>query len=244
MGEITFNGLSLNHRIRLWPTIESLDQAVLVIDLITSGVPLTQIRAILQLHQSGETLDAPLTIALKEGRFSLFDSVFSLKPFTYRENAPKNLIEIDTAKFDLAQLTPLFKSKGLQMSGLVAAALPIEIGEEGVEMVDGTIRQKGPGVIIYNPEDQEMLRRAGMPKIVIEALKNFHYNNLEADMAYQPDGQLDLAVRIRGKSPSAGTERPIHLNLNIEQNLLSLLESLRYSDIFDRKIEEYIKKKR
>ena len=239
-----FSGLSLKHRLQFWPVIASLDRALLSIDLIASGVPITASRATLQLRQAGRTLDAPLTVELKEGHFTLLGSVFSLKPFTYQVGAVENRIRIDTAKLDLAQLTPLFENKGLQVSGLVAAVLPLELGSEGVEMVDGTIRQQGPGVINYRPQDRKMLKRAGMPEIVIKALENFHYDSLEVDVAYQPNGQLDLALRLRGKSPTAGTERPIHLNLNVEQNLLSLLESLRYSDVFDRKIEEYMEKKK
>lgn len=242
--DIAFSGLSLRHRLQLWPLIESLDRALLAVDLIAFGVPITETRATLQLRQAGQTLEAPLSVELEQGHFTLLGSVFSLKPFTYQSDTAENRIRIDTAKLDLAQLTPLFKTRGLQLTGLAAATLPLELGTEGVEMVDGSIRQKGPGVITYRPQDREMLKRAGLPDIVIKALANFHYDQLEVDAAYQPNGQLDLAVRLQGKSPTAGTDRPIHLNLNIEQNLLSLLKSLRYSGIFDRKIEKYMEQKR
>jgi|GEM_PF-3846895 len=243
--EIKFSGLSLAHRIRLWPVLQSMNRAQLTLDLIVaSGMPITQTQAIFRIGQAGQVLDAPFKVDVEEGHFNLLGSTFVLQPFTYRSDAAKNQLRIKAARLDLARLTPLFKTEGLEINGSVEAVLPVELRPDGVKMISGFMRQNGPGVIKYRPRDREVLRRAGMPDIVIRALENFHYDSLETDITYQTDGQLDLAIRLRGNSPTAGTERPFHLNLNVEQNLLSLLESLRYSEVFERKIEEYMQSKR
>jgi hypothetical protein len=243
--EIKFSGLSLAHRFRLWPVFESMNQAQLTLDLIVaSGIPITETMATFSISQAGQTLDAPFRVELEEGHFSLLGSTFVLQPFTYNSNAAGNQLRIEAARLDLAHLAPLLKTEGLEINGLVEAVLPLELGRAGVEIISGTIRQNGPGLIVYHPPNPDMLRRAGMPDIAIRALENFHYDNLEIGVTYQTDGQLDLAIRLHGKSPTAGTERPFHINLNVEQNLLSLLESLRYSAVFERKIEEYMQKKR
>lgn len=243
--EIAFSGLSLTHRIRIWSVLQSMNRAQLTLDLIVaSGMPVTEIQAIFRIGQAGQILDAPLNVNVEQGHFSLLGSTFELQPFTYRSDAAKNQLRIKAARLDLARLTPLFKTEGLEINGSVEAVLPVEIGSDGVEMISGFMRQNGPGVIKYRPRDREALRRAGMPDIVIRALENFHYDSLESDITYQKDGQLDLAIRLRGNSPTAGTERPFHLNLNVEQNLLSLLKSLRYSEVFERKIEEYMQNRK
>lgn len=242
--KIEFAGLSLSHRIRLWPTLESLNLAQVSVGLLAASVPVTDIRATLQLRRPEQEQDQPLTVELKRGHFTLLGNSFSVTPFTYRSSAEKNHIHISTSGLDLAQLQPLIKTEGLKLAGKVDATLPLELGADGITIVDGSIRQNGPGVINYRPQDRGMLKRAGMPEIAVKALENFHYHLLGVEMSYRPDGQLLLAVQLQGKSPTAGTERPFHINLNVEQNLLSLLKSLRYSEFFDRRIEEYMKKKR
>jgi len=86
------------------------------------------------------------------------------------------------------------------------------------------------------------MKRAGLPDFVIKAMEDFQYDTLQTKVSYQPDGQLDLTIQLQGKSPRIDTNRPIHLNLNVEQNLLYLLKSLRYGGLISQEIEKTIQK--
>ncbi|PLY02252.1 MAG: hypothetical protein C0622_05865 [Desulfuromonas sp.] len=239
--ETAFSGLALTQRLTLWPELASLDTAQVAVAQVDVGVPVSDIQARLRLRQL-TTEPAVFAVDLEEGSFVTLGSLFSLTPFSYRSDAEDNRIRIEAGALDLANVVPLVKTEGLAVTGLVDAVLPLEVGPAGISMSNGTIRQKGPGTIIYKPGDREALKRAGLPEVVILALEDFRYDSLEVDAFYQPDGLLTLAVHLKGKSPSAGTERPIHINLNVEQNLLSLLRSLSYSETFDREIEKHIEK--
>jgi hypothetical protein len=57
---------------------------------------------------------------------------------------------------------------------------------------------------------------------------------------YQPDGTLKLRLEIKGNNLLVENGRPIHLNLNLEQNVLQLLESLRYVDGLSGTIDEKV----
>jgi hypothetical protein len=61
----------------------------------------------------------------------------------------------------------------------------------------------------------------------LRALQNFTYTELEADVDYTADGDLSLGVRLRGRNPDVEGGRPIHYNLNVQENVPVLLESLR-----------------
>jgi len=238
--ETEFKGLSLEHRFTLWPEIVSLGSAQISVALVDVGVPVFNILATLRLQQTAGKQPRVLLVELERGSLDALGSTFTLTPFTYRSDAEDNRIRIESGKLDLAQVIPLFKTEGLAVTGLVNLVLPLDVGKSGVSMSDGTIHHKGPGTIIYRPPDPEALKGAGLPEIVIRALEDFRYDSLDVDMGFQQNGLLTLAIQLKGKSPTSGTERPIHINLNIEQNLLSLLKSLSYSENIDREIEKHI----
>ena len=68
------------------------------------------------------------------------------------------------------------------------------------------------------------------------------YDELEADVVYKPDGQLRLQLQIKGNSPGLHATRPLHLNLNLDQNILSLVESLRAVNGLNDRIDSAVKK--
>jgi hypothetical protein len=143
-------------------------------------------------------------------------------------------------RLDLAQVIPLQKIEGLAVSGRVNAELPLEKNGDRFRVEHGSLRQAGPGTVSYQPKDSAGLQKAGLPKSVLLALQDFHYSVLEADLTFEPDGRLTIAMHLEGTSPLLDTDRSIHLNLSVEQNLLSLLKSLRYSESITREIEKRI----
>jgi hypothetical protein len=54
---------------------------------------------------------------------------------------------------------------------------------------------------------------------------------------------LTVNLKLQGTSPELETSRPVHLNINTEQNLLSLLKSLRYAEGISAKIDSKVRRK-
>jgi hypothetical protein len=81
----------------------------------------------------------------------------------------------------------------------------------------GTIRYKGklPGI----SENQNI-------QFISEALENYHYDSLDSTLNYLPDGTLNIALALKGKNPELMNGRQINFNLNVEENIPSLLKSL------------------
>ncbi|UCB56267.1 MAG: YdbH domain-containing protein, partial [Thiotrichales bacterium] len=47
--------------------------------------------------------------------------------------------------------------------------------------------------------------------------------------------------KLKGTSPELETTRPVHLNINTEQNLLSLLKSLRFAEGISANIDRKVR---
>jgi hypothetical protein len=64
-------------------------------------------------------------------------------------------------------------------------------------------------------------------KLVAQALSNFQYTVLRAGVQYAEDGVLQLAAQLEGRNPDMKKSPPIHFNVNVQENIPALLQSLR-----------------
>ena len=98
------------------------------------------------------------------------------------------------------------------------------------------------GSIRYNPAaGTEQLKQNPITGIALDALRDFRYSHLSAGVNFTPDGRLTINLQLKGTSPELDTSRPVHLNINTEQNLLSLLKSLRYAQGVSEKIDNKVR---
>jgi hypothetical protein len=74
-------------------------------------------------------------------------------------------------------------------------------------------------------------------------LEEFHYQEFSTDVSYLADGTLTTQMHLKGTSPGLETDRPVHLNISTEQNLLSLLKSLQYSKALTSEIDQQVERK-
>ena len=74
--------------------------------------------------------------------------------------------------------------------------------------------------------------------MAMKLLSDFRYELLQSSVQYQPDGQLNLALKFEGHNPDFFDGQKTLLNVNLEYNLLDLLESLRLSNDVIQKLED------
>jgi hypothetical protein len=55
---------------------------------------------------------------------------------------------------------------------------------------------------------------------------------------YKPGGDLVLQVRLEGNNPQWQEGQPVHLNLNLEENIPTLLRSLQLSSEISEQVEK------
>ena len=84
-------------------------------------------------------------------------------------------------------------------------------------------------------------------KLVVDALNDFHYTALASQINYDEKGKLLLSVKLEGRNPALERGRPIHLNLNLEEDVPAMLASIQLSskvgDIVKKRLQSRVQKK-
>ena len=75
-------------------------------------------------------------------------------------------------------------------------------------------------------------------KVVVDTMSDFQYHSLEAELEYSPEGDLVARAALKGSNPAYENGREIHLNVKVEENIATLLKSLRLGGELTDKISE------
>nr|VFJ57857.1 MAG: Dicarboxylate transport [Candidatus Kentron sp. FM]VFJ63346.1 MAG: Dicarboxylate transport [Candidatus Kentron sp. FM]VFK15073.1 MAG: Dicarboxylate transport [Candidatus Kentron sp. FM] len=147
-------------------------------------------------------------------------------------NRKVNRFDLELRELDIAQLVALYPLDGLQADGKLGGNLPFRLDSGGLHVHDGAITAVKPGGRIrYRPTDggQALAGSAGQMALLFGVLEDFRYHALEATTNYAPDGTLQTHIAFKGEGVriDGGMGRPVHFNLDVEQNILPLLKSLR-----------------
>ena len=123
-------------------------------------------------------------------------------------------------------------------SGVIQGTLPIQIVSGDVQVLDGKLSSVPPGGDIKLSEDFTGL--TGQPGLdfALQALNDFSYDSLQADVSYEPNGDLELGVALQGSNPAIEQGRRIHYNVTVSENVLALLESLKADQLITNKVEQ------
>ncbi len=241
-GDILFSGLEIREKLQVLPRIRSLVPATIVLARLDAGIRVDDLEAEIGLEPPA----AGRRPVLRVDRFTahLFGGRVTTSGLVLDPDRPDGRCTIVISGMDLAEIVRLMQIKDLQVSGLVDGRLPVALTGAGITIAKGELRNRPPGgVIRYRPREKGGLADMELTGYALRAMEDFRYNLLTARVEYRPDGQLTVALHLEGHSPNLETTRPVHLNINTEQNLLSLLKSLRYSrsltDELDKSIQRH-----
>ncbi len=148
--------------------------------------------------------------------------------------------EIHFEGLDLQCMAGGQQCSGLAIDGRISGRLPVILEDSELRIENGALTNDGVGRINY---DAGADTATGGAEILFKALKEFEYDVLTAEPLYRSDGTLLLNLHLEGISQEIGENQPIHFNINLEQNVLSLLESIRLvnglNDRIDRKVQKF-----
>ncbi len=242
--EIIFSGLTVKQDLQLLPTIQSRRNGSITIDTLETGITVKNMA--LETTFVPSPLGRLPKIIIRNLSASLFGGTVSDDFLSYDPQQPEVKSTIRLNNIDLARLVTVQQVKGLVVKGRVKGNLPFFFDRNGLRMDEGKLKNTGNGGLIqYTLANDNGLKESPLTGYALKALEEFHYSLLAATARYSPDGELQVSLHLEGKSPRLDTNRPVHLNINTEQNLLSLLKSLRYSssltDEIDREVEQHYK---
>ena len=150
-------------------------------------------------------------------------------------------LHVELDGLDIAEILAL-QGASITGTGTLDGHLPVAIDASGVTVTGGEITARPPGGRIRYP-DAEASALGQRPEFgsAFRALSDFQYEHLESTVDYAADGVLALAIELKGRSPEVEQgQRPIHLNVNVTQDLPMLLKSLQATSAMERRIVERV----
>lgn len=234
------DGLSFNSRFQLQNNRLQLNLPQLAVNQLNPGVPLQQLQlSNAQLDSHIDALEkASLSWDVVSGQ--LLGGGFKLLPARLQLDRD-NPIQLQLTGLQLQEALRLYPAEGLAGQATLDGNLPLLVSRQGVFIDKGQLQARQPGSLSFQSEQIRALGKSnpGM-QLVAEALEDFHFNLLSSKLDYEPSGKLLFNIRLEGRNPSIENGRPIHLNLNLEEDLPALLASIQLSNHVSETIQERI----
>lgn len=199
----------------------SLDPTTLFAETVDVGFPINDLHV--DLSWSKDQVD------VSAARMSLLGGNATITPFVYEMKAGKTALDVSVQDLELAQILAL-EGDDIVGTGTVDGTLPVVINDDKARIENGTLKAQPPGgVIRLTPDFTEVTGQPGLDFAIL-ALKDFNYTDLDSEIDYNENGDMNLAVHLMGRNPAVEKGRAIQYNLNISENIPVLLESLRLQD--------------
>ncbi len=233
-------GLDSQMALRLDPQRLELDISELRLAQANPGIPLGP----LQLKgRYNADLHAPNKgqLQLEHAQTALMGGQLRLAAGDWNLAAEPLQFPIEVEGLELEQLFILYPTEGLAGSGTLDGRLPLQIGSQGVTITQGQLSARAPGgQLQFHSERIRALGRSNPAmQLVTQSLEDFRFTTLSSQVDYNQQGKLALAMRLEGQNPAIEQGRPIHFNINLEEDIPTLLASLQLTD----KVSEIIKQR-
>lgn len=171
-----------------------------------------------------------------------------LEPATWALDQSSQLLPLKLSGLDLQELFRVYPAEGLEGNGLLDGTLPLRLGKT-ISIERGLIETRTPGgrLRFHSPRIRAMGQANPGMKLVTDALEDFHYDLLSSSLDYDQSGTLRLGMRLHGQNPAIEQGRPIHFNINLEEDIPTLLASLqltdKVSDIIQQRIQQRMRQR-
>ncbi len=233
--EIKADGVNANLTFPSLSPIASAPQQLIKIDKLSIG----------QVNMTSGTIQfemkSPQSLRIDATHWDVFGGSFSAQPFEFNPTDPRVRVTLSVANIDLKQLLDIFGQGKVTGSGKLTGQLPLTITPGDVQIGQGALLATQNGQIVVkdlsvlaaslgetaakekNPSSADQVRRN-----IIEALSDFQYDQLKADLEQGPDGKLIANVHLGGKGRT-GAQQAISINLHIRgiEDMLRVVLQLR-----------------
>ncbi|TBU93991.1 hypothetical protein DNK44_09985 [Pseudomonas dryadis] len=225
------SGLDTRLHVKLAGQRFALNIAELRLEQANPGLPIGPIQA----HGSySATLAAPDQgqVQLGQAQAALMGGRVTLTPGQWQLGGDDLRFAVQLQGLELQQLFTLYPAEGLAGSGTLDGQLPLRLGKAGIEVEQGHIAAREPGGRLqFSSEKIKALGRSNPAmQLVTQSLEDFNFTTLNSSVDYDEHGKLRLGMRLEGQNPAIENGRPIHFNINLEEDIPNLLASLQLTD--------------
>jgi hypothetical protein len=223
-----FSGVSFHSPLSFNSAGLQLGDSTLQVDLLNMGLPIETITAKLISVDGALKLENILGNTLG-GQFSVKDIWLDQR---------KQNFDVVIKNIDLAQVVALQDQPGISITGQIGGKLPVSSDLQAVSIDDGKVNSLGGGVLTIsgNPAFDSIKKQQSE----LAFLENYHFSQLGSKVTLTSDGWLFLELAFKGQNPDK--KQAVNFNYSHQENLLTLLETLRVTNSIQEKIEKSISK--
>lgn len=136
--------------------------------------------------------------------------------------------DLELEGIDLEALFALLGLEELHGSGRISGTLPVQLKDGDVIVTRGRLAGIGPGRVAFDsPAARSALGSGGATvELLLDALKNFHYEVLELTVDKPRGGRAKVGLRLQGANPDVLEAHPFNLNITLDTDATPLLAAL------------------
>jgi hypothetical protein len=234
------SGLDTRLQLRLDQRQLHLDLTELRLEQVNPGMPIGPV-LLRGTYKAARAQPGQGLLELQQAQASVMGGMLLLDPGQWDLQQGKLVFPLHLQGLDLNQFFTLYPAEGLAGSGLIDGQLPLSISPAGIEIEQGQLHARAPGGRLqFHSERIRALGRSNPAmQLVTQSLEDFRFTTLTSQVDYDRQGKLLLAMRLEGRNPAIERGRPIHFNINLEEDIPTLLASLQLTD----KVNEIIKQR-
>ncbi|WP_292950585.1 MULTISPECIES: YdbH domain-containing protein [unclassified Neptuniibacter] len=229
--------IEFDSKTRLYASGKIVDTGKIKLGKVTTGIKINNIDSNYTFTQQSKRS----LVKLKTLQAELLGGQVKVKDVQFDLLNPEVKTQIDIERLDLAAILELEQQEGLSGEGRLSGNLPMHYKNGELTINDGYLNSLSPGgKIVFTPTQSVAAYAAtniGL-KTAIEALGNFHYQQLDIKLDYLTDGTALLKTRLKGNNPDWNKGHPIDFTINIEENVLQLLKTLQFTDKLTKTVEK------
>ncbi|MEM1111840.1 MAG: YdbH domain-containing protein [Pseudomonadota bacterium] len=241
--EYAFSGLSLGgawEGLDVWRTLTPFE---VVVESVNPGIDISDIRARVSMPRP-TPLSAPyvnveaFSIAMFGGR------VYLPEPRPWDFAAQSNTVTLRADDWQLADMVALQTGQDIQAMGVLEGELPVTVAEGRIVIENGYLRALPPGGTIRYIADEATRALAASSselQLAVDLLSEFEYEVLSSRVELDRQGNLLMGLSLAGRNPNQHSGKPVNFNINVEQNLDPLLQSLRLNDRLLQELENRLR---
>ncbi|MFQ3237063.1 MAG: hypothetical protein ACI9C4_002641 [Paraglaciecola sp.] len=223
----TFTGLDTTAEFFVNSAGLQLEEASLTLDTAEVGLPITDI------HTEYKVINSQIKITGVTA--NLLGGSAVTKDLWLDSSEQTTVVQI--RHIDLAKIAQLQQQPGIELSGKIKGTLPLTYTPRGITIADGKITSEGPGTLRI--KDNPAFESIKAQQSELAYLQDLDVKQLSSHVRLDNDGWLFLDFSILGNNTKLG--QAVNFNYSHEENILTLLKSLRLTDTVQNKIEKKIK---
>ena len=230
--DFVFEGLTFAPHFSLDSGGLQLPSTILTLETAHTGVKVTDIS--MQISATDNVAQANgFEASLLGGQLTLSQLYLDDRDQTLTFNAT----DIDLASLLQLQQQAGVQGPGIAITGSIGGSLPVAMVNGRPQITDASLINLAPGklVIKNNAAFDNLKLQQPQLSAQLALLENLEYDSLTSEVAMSPDGLVNLNIALKGINPEQ--QQPLHFNYTHEQNLYTLLRSLRLTNQIKETIE-------